>query len=233
MTATLGQLLERERELHKEFAARYQQAQLEDRLLRSQAWVTDKFHFIANIQCRHLTLQDLIDLEYSQNGYITGQPITDGDTINLLWLLSRHYRYNSPNRKRWFILWHLRNTDRIRARVDALAYIEHCFADAPKQAKEDAGGKPINSKRATLCWMPSIINKIAGAYGWSKETIKQLPVFEAFSLLYEIDVTEMAKAGKTKPLPPAKAEKIRSEFLAKLTDIIQQKEVLVHAQKRN
>jgi len=149
---------------------RYEEAVAKERFARSVVFL-DLPETLCSVEVLPLALRHVVTLDVIRSPFIAGgDTIKPSDVVNFLWIVSPRFE-RSHLAKRWFALWHLRKVPFNEATVQAIVnFVSDAF--------EDAGGGGRAGKQF-YCTAAGMVDAIASQYGWTEETILNLPIRRA------------------------------------------------------
>jgi len=159
---------------------------------------------ICGIDVNLLTLRMFIQLCNVRSPFLVGGPIGPGDIAVFLWRLSPQYdgaqRTAPPTRAKGRARHSVRAA--FVASIIDLSYgqtrrainrfLDRMLIDKP--AVTDGPSSPTD-----VSFAASFIHQVASAYGWSEDTILDLPMPALFQYVREIQRDKAAAAGKSRP----------------------------------
>lgn len=123
--------------------------------------------FIEGVEVLPLTLRHIVTLEATHSPFMVGGKPNANDVVNFLWLLNRKFEPNQLA-KRWFYLRRCRKLDFCKT-VKAIAnYIDDAFSDG--------SGKSSPKRTQYYSTAAGAVDLISAEYGWSEDTVLDLPV---------------------------------------------------------
>jgi len=196
----------------------YREALAKEAELRDSALLDA--YLICGIPVRALTLRDVLVLLASKSTVLSGEEPTNADIAAFLWMLQ-------PNFWRWknagelpivgsLIAWCERRarrklTRRLRALVrgEVIAslndYLDAIFLDMPASTG-GARNAPVSS------FGVSITNYLAETYGWSRDSILQMPLPEVYQHIKQIELNRNPRAPRFNRL----SDRIKGDWLRSL-----------------
>lgn len=125
---------------------------------------------IASFRLRPLTGNDILQLQYAENGIYCGGKLGYDDFAQLVLLLKTRDEQRTDKR----LLCELAKIwDDKYFQDDILTFMEHSFNDVPSFGGETTSDQ-VNFSSSTF--FPSLIDLIASEYGWSFDEIMQKPI---------------------------------------------------------
>ena len=123
-----------------------------------------------------LTLRQFLELEFAENRIIEKVPYVD-DLVHLLWLV----RPKSEKRSiKSFARFVSKSLTPVR-RNEIIAWFNVQFNDMPQ-----GGGNGHVNEYDSGVWLCTLIDTIASEYGWSMDSILDMPMASAFQLFQRI-----------------------------------------------
>lgn len=156
------------------------------------------------IQLRQLTLQMFVELCAVRSPFLVGGSIRPEHVGQILWRLSPDYAANREARRNFI--------DRIatlpfHAAVRSISrYLDRMLIDRPSSnAKADGS-------RADTSFAASVVHALASLYGWSDETILNLPMPALFQYLRKVQQHHNPEAVSFSPLRDRFTQKIFKKY---------------------
>ncbi len=148
-----------------------------------------------------LTLRAVVDLTLAENAFIAGGQPTPGDIVAVVWRLHPLYKNASSSERselRTALLKHLSLRDFQKTVLAVKDFIEKSFEDS--DLTPSARGKlPTHSFAATY------IDFFAKEYGWSADTILDMPMVALFQLRRAIRTRSESDYTPSSPLDDLRA----------------------------
>jgi hypothetical protein len=152
---------------------------------------------IAGVEVRPFSLRHALTLESVGSPFLCGGGIAPADVVIFLWVVSTAYRPDGEGREQFIA--HIRDTPFIATCEGIQGYLDAALADSP------AGGQADDS---CVAWPARFVDTFAREYGWSDETILQLPFKRAFQYLRCI-----AQRYNPKVIFIDRSDRVRGEWL--------------------
>lgn len=147
--------------------------------VRDAAFLAAPFR-ICGVEIAPLTGRAFIALEGLESPFLCGGRPTPADVAIFLWVLSPKFvPHNSFSRRRFFRA--CRKIEFEQAVTEISKLVEDAFQDAP-------GSGGAQSPARYTSWLADLVDILASEYGWSEDSILDLPLARAFQYLRRIRV---------------------------------------------
>ena len=123
-----------------------------------------------------ITSRQFLQLEYAQNRIITGNPQSD-DMVHLIWLVKPEDDKRGIKSIAKLVTSKLTENERL----EIIAWFDVQFNDMPQ-----SGGNSHVNEFDSGVWLCTLIDTIASEYGWSMDSILDMPMASAFQLFQRI-----------------------------------------------
>lgn len=206
-----------ESQIWAEYTPRINAARAAEKEALEAAFVIDAPEFVDGIPVKKVTLRHWMLLTVMDNAYVRGGEITEADALDAMWILSLGYEAKNKKKRDEVQEAIAKNHDMAAVIIGLEEMFERAFMAAPLSSNdpnEKRREEPLKVGFAAI-----LIHRIASAYHWSRETIIDTPLCEAFQYLRMIDVEEWAKNGKDYPQLGGKSDKLMAEALGKINDL--------------
>jgi hypothetical protein len=150
---------------------------------------------ICGVEVKQFTPKHFIFLDFLQSPFTTGKDtITIEDVIQFLWIVSKDYVDNSPQKKEEFSKKLLdKDLNKLVEEIDQ--YITDAFADRPPKMDMPKGKE---TQIPFFAWVCSYIDLLASEYGWLDDNVMNMPIARIFQYAKAIEARKSYMAG-TKP----------------------------------
>lgn len=182
------------------FAEEFEEAKAKEREFRELAFFGLPL-LVAGIEIRVMTLRDHAVLACAGSPFVVGGSVTLADVGVFLWALSPEFTEDREAREAFMA--RIAALDFEKA-VEAIRdYRTMLFVDAPKGG---SGGTPATA------FIASVTHRLASAYGWSRNSIHDLPLPEVFQYLKRLSGDDGAIMFN--PF----SDKVKGDYLRKLRE---------------
>ena len=139
---------------------------------------------IEGVPVRHMTARQLNALQAIRSPFIYGGMPTAEEVAAFLWFISPLYNAAGNGRDEFTMV--VGQLDYIRTLITIRKYLDRTFLDLP--------GAPASGKSFPISSTAGLVDDLAEAYGWSEETILDMPL---------VRVLQYVKRQRSKKNPEA------------------------------
>jgi len=151
---------------------------------QSEAWVSTEF-LIDSVWINQMTLRHFFMLDGAGSPFLTGKQVTSEDIAVFLWILSPEYKPCPEAREKFCAS--IIDVNIEQAMVDIGEFFEITFADADTDE-----GKP----KEYASFVAYMVDMFASEYGWSAQTILDMPMRQIYQLASVIGERYAKQNGK-------------------------------------
>ncbi|MBM3758407.1 MAG: hypothetical protein FJW38_31095 [Acidobacteria bacterium] len=158
---------------------------------------------IGGIAIEPLSVRHILILELAGNAFVCGGHLLPADVVQFLWVCSPHFK-PGDNAARDALVKRAGLLPFDDTAKSILARISAAFADMPATREHNG------TTESYWHWAASLVDVLASQYGWSEQSILDLPMSRAFQYLRII----RKRTEPDLPLFNPMSDKVKSDWLA-------------------